>query len=195
MPSYFFFSPIVSFFRGIVNTNCGRLDKNAIMALLFTLDEEGRMCILSQRLGEAGAVMKTITTGEGETVKKGKELGSALKAGDIVALYGDLGAGKTAFTRGIAAGLGIKAHVSSPTFTIVNEYPGKIPLFHFDLYRLADEAELFDIGWHDYLERGGVCVIEWSEKAATAMPPEAVTVNIEIIDGDTRGISCSLPEA
>ena len=96
----------------------------------------------------------------------------------MIAYRGDLGAGKTAFTRGLARGLGCTGRVTSPTFTIVNEYEGKIPLFHFDLYRLGDEEELWDIGWEDYLGRGGVCAVEWSESFPGAIPPEAVTVTI-----------------
>ena len=87
--------------------------------------------------------------------------------------------GKTAFTRGLAAGLGYKGRVTSPTFTIVNEYEGgRLPLFHFDMYRLADADALFDIGWEDYLDRGGVCAVEWSEQVEDAMPPETIYVTI-----------------
>ena len=130
--------------------------------------------------------MTIFTKSESETVRAGAELGRTLCAGAIVALYGGLGAGKTAFTRGLAAGLGVEMDVSSPTFTIVNEYPGRIPLFHFDMYRLESEDELFDIGWDDYLERGGVCAVEWSEKVPGAFPPETITVKIERLDGDER---------
>ena len=86
--------------------------------------------------------------------------------------------GKTAFTRGLARGLGCRGRVTSPTFTIVNEYDGPTPLFHFDMYRLADADALFDIGWEDYLDRGGVCAVEWSENVREALPPDAVTVTI-----------------
>ncbi len=100
---------------------------------------------------------------ESETEALGEALGRELRAGDVLALDGDLGAGKTAFTRGLARGLGYSGRVTSPTFTIVNEYEGgRLPLFHFDLYRLTSPEELFDIGWEDYLERGGVCCVEWS---------------------------------
>lgn len=98
-----------------------------------------------------------------------------------MAFSGDLGAGKTAFTRGIARGLGIREPVTSPTYTIVNEYMGgRLPLFHFDMYRLADEDALFDIGWEDYLERGGICVVEWSENVPGAMVG-AISVTISRI--------------
>ena len=130
--------------------------------------------------------MELITNCETETVQEGEKLGSRLAPGAVVALYGDLGAGKTAFTRGLAAGLGIKANVSSPTFTIVNEYPGNIPLFHFDMYRLESEQELFEIGWEDYLDRGGVCAVEWSEKIPGAFPPETITVRLENLGENSR---------
>ena len=98
-----------------------------------------------------------------ETEALGMALAKQLRAGSIIAYLGDLGAGKTAFTRGLAQGLGCTGRVTSPTFTIVNEYEGTLPLFHFDMYRLNDADELFDIGWDDYLNRGGVCAVEWSE--------------------------------
>ena len=96
--------------------------------------------------------------------------------------------GKTAFTRGLARGLGCRGRVTSPTFTIVNEYSGDIPLFHFDMYRLGGEDELFDIGWEDYLARGGVCAVEWSENVAEAMDG-AITVTIEKTGEDSRRIA------
>ena len=96
----------------------------------------------------------------------------------MIAFTGDLGAGKTAFTRGLARGLGIPDRVTSPTFTIVNEYEGgRLPLFHFDMYRLGSSDELFDIGWEDYLARGGVCAVEWSENVADALE-EVLSVKI-----------------
>ena len=126
------------------------------------------------------------TNNEAETEAAGKDIGSRLAPGQVVALFGGLGAGKTAFVRGLAAGLGITARVSSPTFTIVNEYPGRVPLFHFDMYRLSGEDELFDIGWDDYLYRGGICAVEWSEKVPGAFPPDAVYVEIEKTGDDSR---------
>jgi len=130
--------------------------------------------------------MTIFTNNEFETVSEGEKLGRTLKPGAVVALYGDLGAGKTAFTRGLAAGLGISMCVSSPTFTIVNEYPGKIPLFHFDMYRLENESELFDIGWDDYQDRGGICVVEWSEKVPGAFHADTITVRLENLGNDIR---------
>ena len=99
-----------------------------------------------------------------------EKLAKQLQPGSVLAYFGDLGAGKTAFTRGLARGLGAKERVTSPTYTIVNEYlSGRMPLFHFDMYRLASSDDLWDIGWEDYLERGGVCAVEWSENVADAM--------------------------
>jgi len=134
-----------------------------------------------------------ITYDESETIIEGTKLGSKLQPGAIVALYGPLGAGKTAFTRGIAKGLGINMSVSSPTFTIVNEYPGAIPLFHFDMYRLEMETELFDIGWDDYQDRDGVCVVEWSEKVPGAFSPETVSVHFNILGENQRQLNIDIP--
>ena len=114
-----------------------------------------------------------------ETEAIGEELGRRLSGGSVVAYRGGLGMGKTAFTRGLARGLGCRGRVTSPTFTIVNEYSGPTPLFHFDMYRLESEDALFDIGWEDYLERGGVCAVEWSENVSDALPEDTVFVTIE----------------
>lgn len=113
-----------------------------------------------------------------ETEELGCHLGRELRPGAVIAYRGGLGMGKTAFTRGLARGLGCRGRVTSPTFTIVNEYPGPTPLFHFDMYRLEDADALFDIGWEDYLDRGGVCAVEWSENVQEALPPEAIIVAI-----------------
>lgn len=122
--------------------------------------------------------MEYITHSPAETEELGCRLGRILGPGAVVAYFGGLGMGKTAFTRGLARGLGCRGRVTSPTFTIVNEYDGPTPLFHFDMYRLADADALFDIGWEDYLDRGGVCAVEWSENVREALPPDAVTVTI-----------------
>lgn len=113
-----------------------------------------------------------------ETEHIGEMLGKHLAGGTVLALRGGLGMGKTAFTRGLARGLGYTGRVTSPTFTIVNEYDGATPLFHFDMYRLDGEDDLFDIGWDDYLARGGVCAVEWSERIDSALPPDTLTVSI-----------------
>ena len=122
--------------------------------------------------------MRYITHSVAETEALGEKLARRLHGGDVIAFTGSLGMGKTALTRGLARGLGCRGRVTSPTFTIVNEYDGDVPLFHFDLYRLASADELYDIGWDDYLERGGVCAVEWSERVADALPEDAVTVDI-----------------
>ena len=114
--------------------------------------------------------VRYVTNNEEETQQLGERLAGALKPGAVIAFTGDLGAGKTAFTRGLARGLGIEERVTSPTFTIVNEYEGgRLPLFHFDMYRLGSSDELYDIGWEDYLARGGVCAVEWSENIDDAL--------------------------
>lgn len=113
-----------------------------------------------------------------ETEHIGEMLGRRLRPGTVVAYHGGLGMGKTAFTRGLARGLGCAGRVTSPTFTIVNEYDGATPLFHFDMYRLGSSDELFDIGWEDYLTRGGVCAVEWSERVDDAMPADTLWVDI-----------------
>lgn len=124
---------------------------------------------------------------EAETEALGEELVKKLPAGSVVAFTGDLGAGKTAFVRGMARGLDISARVCSPTFTIVSEYEdGRLPLFHFDLYRLGGADELFDIGWEDYLRRQGICAVEWSEKAAGALEEPCVHVDIRRGAEDSR---------
>ncbi len=131
--------------------------------------------------------MEYITNSESETQALGRRLGEKLGPGAVVAFTGDLGAGKTALTRGLAEGLGIADRITSPTFTIVNEYEGgRLPLFHFDLYRLGSSEELYEIGWEDYLARGGVCAVEWSENAADALEDGAVRIDIRRGEGEDR---------
>ena len=133
--------------------------------------------------------MQFITKSPEETERLGERLGRTLHGGEVIAYLGDLGAGKTAFTRGLARGLDIPMRVTSLTYTIVNEYTdGRLPLFHFDMYRLGSSDELFDIGWEDYLLRGGVCAVEWSENVRDAME-NAITVAIEKTDDETRRIT------
>lgn len=133
--------------------------------------------------------MTFLSNSPSETESIGAALGKIVPPGTILAYRGGLGAGKTAFTRGLARGLGCSDMVTSPTYTIVNEYlTGRLPLFHFDMYRLASSDDLWDIGWEDYLERGGVCAVEWSENVADAME-EAVFVTIEKLDADARRIT------
>ena len=132
--------------------------------------------------------MEFLTNSPEETEKVGAALGKILNPGTILAYRGDLGAGKTAFTRGLARGLGYDEPVTSPTYTIVNEYlGGRLPLFHFDMYRLASSDDLWDIGWEDYLERGGICAVEWSENVDDAME-NAVWVTIHKTGETSRRI-------
>lgn len=122
--------------------------------------------------------MEFISHSAEETERFGEALAASLRPGTVLAYTGTLGMGKTAFTRGLARGLGCHGRVTSPTFTVVNEYEGKIPLFHFDMYRLSSSDELFDIGWEDYLARCGVCAVEWSERVSDVLPEDTVFVNI-----------------
>ena len=132
--------------------------------------------------------MEFITNSPEQTEQVGAALGKILTPGTILAYRGDLGAGKTAFTRGLARGLGYTEPVTSPTYTIVNEYlGGRLPLFHFDMYRLASSDELWDIGWEDYLELGGVCAVEWSENVDDAME-NAIYVTIHKTGEESRRI-------
>ena len=133
--------------------------------------------------------MEYITHSPAETEALGAALAQKLQPGTVLAFRGDLGAGKTAFTRGLARGLGADDRVTSPTYTIVNEYlSGRLPLFHFDMYRLVSEDDLFDIGWEDYLERGGICAVEWSENVAGAME-DAIVICLEKLGEDSRRIT------
>ena len=130
-----------------------------------------------------------ITNGPLETEELGRRLGRVLTPGTVIAYTGDLGAGKTAFTRGLADGLDIPERITSPTFTIVNEYEGgRLPLFHFDMYRLGSSDELFDIGWEDYLIRGGVCAVEWSENVDDVL--ESDTIRVDIRRGSSDDERC-----
>ena len=143
-------------------------------------------------MGQVGGFGMQITTHSAdETQALGQRLAKRLLPGDVIAYFGDLGAGKTALTRGIAQGLGVTDLVTSPTYTIVNEYmTGRIPLFHFDMYRLGSSDELFDIGWEDYLARGGVCAVEWSENVEDALRDAIhITIEKDPLEPDTRRIT------
>ena len=132
--------------------------------------------------------MEYITNSPEETEAVGAALGKILIPGAVIAYRGDLGAGKTAFTRGLARGLGYAEPVTSPTYTIVNEYlGGRLPLFHFDMYRLASSDDLWDIGWDDYLDRNGVCAVEWSENVADALE-DAILITIHKTGETSRRI-------
>ena len=134
--------------------------------------------------------MTYTSNSEAESEALGERLARSLPAGGaVIAMYGELGAGKTAFVRGLARGLGISDGVVSPTFTIVNEYQGERELFHFDMYRLGSADELFDIGWEDYLRRGGVCAVEWSENVPEAFDGSEIRVTINKLSDTARTIT------
>ena len=134
----------------------------------------------------------TFTTANAEeTIKLGEKIARRLKPGDLVALSGELGAGKTTLVKGIAKGLGVKnyRYVNSPSFVLVKEYKGKIPLFHFDIYRLNNLKDIEDIGYEDYLARDGVVVIEWSSKMDRILPKRHLDVALKIKNPNERTIS------
>ena len=122
------------------------------------------------------------------TEELAQELAQQLEPGDVIGLDGDLGAGKTVFVKGLARGLGIAANIKSPTFNLVRSYEGRLPLFHFDISRLDDTAELFEIGFSEYFEKGGAVVVEWAEKAEELMPDDAFWISIRRTGDDTRRI-------
>ena len=133
--------------------------------------------------------MQYTTNSPEQTEALGEALAAGLGPGAVVAFRGDLGAGKTALTRGLARGLGYADRVTSPTYTIVNEYlGGRLPLFHFDMYRLSSDDDLWDIGWEDYLDRGGVCAVEWSERTPEAVAG-AIVITLEKLGPTTRRIT------
>ena len=133
--------------------------------------------------------MEIITHSERETEAAGAAFAAGIPDGTVVAMYGELGAGKTAFVRGMAQGMGLDCRVNSPTFTIVNEYLGARTLLHFDMYRLGSVDELWDIGWDDYLSRGAVCAVEWSENVADAFTGDEITVRFEKLSDTDRRIT------
>lgn len=124
--------------------------------------------------------MKYISNSEDETRKIAKEIAERLQADDVILFSGEMGAGKTAFTKGLAEYFGTDEEVSSPTFALVHEYPGKIPIFHFDLYRISGLDDLYAIGFFDYLDRGGICVIEWSENVPELQDELENVIKIDI---------------
>lgn len=123
-------------------------------------------------------MIKIETNSFEDTVNFGKKLGYVLNHGDIICLSGDLGTGKTALTNGIAKSLGIESYITSPTFTLVNEYEGRLPLYHFDVYRIADPDEMFDIGFDEYINSQGIVIIEWGEQINEILPKEIIKIKI-----------------
>lgn len=132
--------------------------------------------------------MKLISDSREQTLEMGRLIGAILERGDVVALIGELGSGKTCFTQGLAKGLGVEENVPvvSPTFTLINEYPGKIPLIHLDVYRLSGPRDLEDMGYEEYFEGGGIIVIEWAEKIRDILPAKTLFVGMRYIDENTR---------
>jgi tRNA threonylcarbamoyladenosine biosynthesis protein TsaE len=122
--------------------------------------------------------MKYISESLEDTQRIAAEIAESLKPGDVLCMYGDLGAGKTAFVQGLAKGLGINSHITSPTFTIVNEYHGRLTLYHFDVYRIADPDEMYEIGYEEYVYGDGVSVIEWPQLIDEILPEERYNVTI-----------------
>lgn len=120
-----------------------------------------------------------------ETQRVAADFAGTLKGGEVIAMYGDLGAGKTAFTQGLAKALGVTSHVTSPTFTIVNEYEGRLTLYHFDVYRIIDPEEMYEIGYDEYIENGGVCIIEWAELIEELLPEKYI--KLTILKDDEKG--------
>jgi tRNA threonylcarbamoyladenosine biosynthesis protein TsaE len=137
---------------------------------------------------KAGDNLKVITKNTEETYKLGIDISRMLKVGDVINLNGDLGAGKTYFTKGIAKGLGIDDYITSPTFTIVNEYEGRIPLYHFDVYRINDIREMYETGFDEYIYGHGISVIEWGDIISDIIPDYAIKINIRRLDENTREI-------
>lgn len=138
--------------------------------------------------------MTLVTNNERETLDAAAAFSHDLHPGDVVALYGDLGAGKTVFVRGIASGLGLSDDITSPTFTLIHEHSGHCMLYHMDLYRLNSIEEMHEIGIEDYLYGDGVCLIEWAEKLGTLLPRNAIRVTITHEGGSRRRIAIDRKE-
>lgn len=122
--------------------------------------------------------MKVITHSEQETLEFGRKFAAALNPGDVVALIGDLGSGKTCLTRGICQGFDVKEEVTSPTFVLINEYQGRIPVYHFDFYRLQNVQDVLNLGIDDYFADAGICLIEWADRALSALPRKRIEVRL-----------------
>jgi tRNA threonylcarbamoyladenosine biosynthesis protein TsaE len=137
-----------------------------------------------------------ITCSANETFVLASGIGNKLQGGDILALSGELGSGKTCFTSGLARGLGVSENyqITSPTFTLINEYPAKVRLYHFDVYRLNDCSEMEDLGYEEYFAGKGVVVIEWAEKIIKIIPKSAIFINFEYIDDNKRKITIKGPQ-
>jgi tRNA threonylcarbamoyladenosine biosynthesis protein TsaE len=138
-------------------------------------------------------VLAVTSHSEAETLALAKRLAMSFVSGDLLVLSGPLGSGKTVFVRGLVQGRGlVEAMVSSPSFGMINEYPGEVPLYHFDLYRIKNPAELYEIGWDDYLLRDGIVVVEWGEKAAALLPNRYYRIDLSILSESEREIQIEL---
>ncbi|MDI3546835.1 MAG: tRNA threonylcarbamoyladenosine biosynthesis protein TsaE [Halanaerobiales bacterium] len=133
-------------------------------------------------------IFKYLSRSEEDTIRLGERIGELVEPGQLILLAGELGAGKTVLTQGIAGGLGVEDEVTSPTYKLINEYEGELPLFHMDLYRLEEEEELYELGFEDYLERDGIIVIEWPDLAYDLLPPDFIYIKINILGDESREI-------
>lgn len=139
-------------------------------------------------LADQPMVLDVVSHSLAQTQRLGARLGELLQGGELILLDGDLGTGKTSLTQGIAEGLGVRTVVSSPTFTLLKEYEGRLPLYHFDLYRLDDVTEMLDLGFEEYFESNGVCVVEWANKAESLWPSEHLQIRLKMVSETKRGI-------
>lgn len=144
-------------------------------------------------IGEAASTLTLTSEGADETIHIGRKIGRFLQKGDIVALIGELGSGKTCITQGIAKGLNVPEsyYVTSPTFTLINEYPGEMPLYHLDIYRLSGSQDLIDIGYEEYFYGDGIIIIEWAEKIRDILPEDTLFIHLVYVDENTRTINIS----
>jgi len=135
-------------------------------------------------------MFSVVTRSEAETRALGEKLGELLRPGDFVALYGDLGAGKTRFAQGVARGVGVDpdVHITSPTYTILNEYRGNYPFYHFDLYRLGGDADIAELGFEEYFDGDGICLVEWADRLASGCPDRNLKIYFHLEPGDIRRI-------
>jgi tRNA threonylcarbamoyladenosine biosynthesis protein TsaE len=143
------------------------------------------------READQPAMLDIVSHSLAQTQRLGARLGELLQGGELLLLDGDLGTGKTSLTQGIAEGLGVQAMVSSPTFTLLKEYEGRLPLYHFDLYRLDDPGEILGLGFEEYFTSGGVCVVEWADKADSIWPNEHLRIRLKMISETKRGLLLS----
>ena len=131
---------------------------------------------------------------EAETFEFAKSLSDKAHAGELYALYGELGAGKTVFAKGFAKGLLVEEEITSPTFTVLEEYSGRLPFYHFDLYRIDNDMEFENLNFEDYWFGSGICIVEWPQKAGKRLPDNSIKVEISYINETSRKISIEYPD-